>query len=120
MREILKFMILSYLTAFLFENIAFIEGSGRLYIFPLWPIAFLLYYGLLYSVTFVIFRDKKIIYPILFFAVLGAIIEIFLMKRFNWIDPIIYAAMIFIPFYLYKKNFNFLKFTSQKKAHPVI
>lgn len=96
-----KFIFVSYLTAAFFELIANTVGDGKLFANPGWPIFFLLWYGLLYSVLFLFAKNKKLWVSVVFFAILGTIVEILVFKRSNLlIDPIIYALMALIPLWI--------------------
>jgi hypothetical protein len=96
------FLIVSYATALFFEFIANTYADGRLFQLPLWPIGFLVWYGLIYSITFIICRKRPLWVPVLIWAILGPLAEILVFHRFNIIvDPIIYGVMFFVPFWVH-------------------
>lgn len=104
MKKFIYFLIVSYVVAFVFEVNAYYIGDGGIFNSPLWPVVFFPWYGLIYSLTFFIYHDKSLWYPAVTWAVMGPIVEILIFKRVNMvIDPIIYAMMFFIPFWVYKK-----------------
>lgn len=103
-RKYFYFLLIAYLIAFFFEFIANTIGDGKLFQAPNWLIFFLVWYGTIYSLTFLVFRNKPIWQVVLTWAILGPILEITVFNRLNpIIDPIIYGLMFLIPFYLYQK-----------------
>jgi hypothetical protein len=104
MKKYFSFIFFSYLTAFVFEFIANTVGDGKLFQNQNAVIFFVLWYGSLYTIFYVIFKNSKIWLPVVTLAIVGPFAEIFIFHRLNIIvDPIIYAIMGFIPFYLYNR-----------------
>ena len=104
MKKYLIFLALSYPIALCFEILANTIGDGRLFQNPHWPIYFVLWYGLLYSVLFFIFIKTAAVPASLSFAVIGIVVEIVVFKRSNLIiDPIVYFFMALIPCLLVTK-----------------
>ncbi len=104
MKKYLQFLLASYVTAITFETIANTIGDGKLFQAENWSIFFLIWYGAIYSVTYFIFRNRPLWMPVLAWAIAGPVVEIFVFGRLNAIvDPIIYAIMFLIPFWVYHK-----------------
>lgn len=104
MKKYFYFIVFSYFTAFIFEFIANTIGDGRLFRSHLWPLFFLIWYGSIYSVTFLLFSKKSLWFPVVTWMILGPVAEAVIFHRLNIvIDPIIYGLMFFIPFLAYKK-----------------
>lgn len=59
-KRFLLFLTVSYIVAFFFESLAFLAGDGGIYRSSVGIVAFFLWYGLLYSFTFIIFRKDYI------------------------------------------------------------
>lgn len=105
MKNYLKFLLISYPTALLFEFIANTIGDGKLFKIPEWPIVFVLWYGFMYTVLYLFFNKRNLWQGIVFFAVFGNIVEIFVFHRSNLlIDSIIYALMGFIPLWAHRRS----------------
>lgn len=103
-KRYLAFLAVSYVTALVFETIANTIGDGTLFQNAWWPLFFLGWYGLIYSATFLVFNKRPWWQPVLAWAILGPIIEYFIFHRLNIIvDPIIYAIMFLVPFWIYHK-----------------
>lgn len=103
-RKYFYFLFISYLVAFLFETLANTIGDGKLFQAPNWLIFFLIWYGTIYTLTYLVFRKRPLWQVVLTWAILGPILEIIVFKRFNpIIDPIIYGLMFLFPFWIYKK-----------------
>lgn len=96
------FLAISYMTALFFEFIANTYADGKLFQLSFWPVGFLVWYGLIYSITFLICKRKALWVPVAAWAILGPLAELFIFNRFNMIvDPIIYGIMFFVPFWVY-------------------
>lgn len=103
-RKYFSFLLISYFVAFLFETLANTIGDGKLFQTSNWFVFFLLWYGTIYSLAYLIFKNKPLWQVVLTWVVLGPILEIAVFKRFNPIvDPIIYGLMFLFPFWIYKK-----------------
>jgi len=104
-KQYLQYLIISYTVAILFEINANFFFDGKLFQQPLWGIGFIIWYGFIYSIMFIIFKNKKLIQPVVTGAIFGTIAEYFIFNRLHIIfDPIIYAIMFFIPFWIYHKH----------------
>ena len=104
MKKYLYFLLISYGVAFLFELNANLFFDGKLFESQGWPIFFLIWYGLLYSVTFLFFRKSSVLIPAVIWALLGPLVETLVFHRLNLIvDPIVYAIMFSLPFWIYRK-----------------
>lgn len=103
MKKYFGFLCVSYLVAILFEMNANFFFDGKLFTVPFWPIVFLVWYGLFYSMMFLIFRKRSLILTVFFGSIFGTIAEITLFHRFHPMDFLIYAIMFFLPFWFYKK-----------------
>jgi len=107
MRKYLYYLVVAYAVAIIFEMNANFFFDGKLFQNPLWGIGFILWYGLFYSVMFILFRNRRLREPVIAGAFLGTLAEFFLFNRINIIfDPIIYAIMFFIPFWSYHRYFS--------------
>jgi len=105
MKNYLKFLLVSYLTALLFEFIANTIGDGKLFKNSGWPVFFILWYGFMYTVLYLFFRNRTFWQGVIFFAIFGNIVEILVFHRSNLIvDSIIYALMGFMPLWLQKRS----------------
>ena len=105
MKKYFSFLGASYTTAFLFELNANLFFDGTLFQAKNWPIFFLIWYGTWYSIFFSLFRKRPLWVPVIAGAILGPIVEVVVFKRLNIIiDPIVYAIMFFVPFWLYQKR----------------
>jgi len=100
---LLKFLLLSYPVALVFELAATAGGDSTVFQSPLFPFNFLLWYGFMYSLLFFFSRDRKIWTGVVFFSILGTLVEIFLFHRTGLQDPFTYAAMGFIPIWVSRK-----------------
>ena len=104
MKQYLCFLLASYVTASLFELNANFFFDGALFQSQYWHIFFVIWYGSLYSVVFLLLHKRPLWIAVLVGAILGLIVETFVFHRVNLIvDPIIYAIMFFIPFWIYHK-----------------
>src|SRR3990167_8344497 len=104
MKNYLKFLLVSYPTALLFEFIANTIGDGKLFKNPGWLIFFVLWYGFMYTVLYLFFKQRVLWQGVTFFVIFGNIVEIFVFHRSNLvIDSIIYALMGFVPLWLNKR-----------------
>jgi hypothetical protein len=104
MKRYFKYLLVSYITAVIFEFIANTIGDGKLFLNPIWPILFLIWYGFIYSLLYFIFRNKSLWAGVIFFAIFGVIAEIIIFHRSNLVvDFIIYALMGFVPLWTNKK-----------------
>lgn len=107
MQGYLKYLLVSYATALAFETLANTIGDGTLFRNPHWLIYFIVWYGFMYSLLYVLFANRPLIAGIIFFAVFGSMAEIFVFHRSNLlIDPIMYALMSLIPLMVYKRFFK--------------
>ena len=92
------FLLASLVVALAFEVLAKTVGDGRLFEARAWPLFFVVWYGTLYSLTYLTCRNRPVWLPVLAWAVLGPALEIVVFRRFNpLVDPVIYALMILIP-----------------------
>lgn len=104
MKKYLKFLVVAYIAAAFFEFIANTIGDGKLLQNPAWPIIFLIWYGIIYSILF-LFRNKSLRTGVIFFALFGTIIEIVIFKRSNLVvDPIIYGLMAYVPLKFWRRS----------------
>ena len=104
MKQYLYFLLASYVTAFLFELNANFFFDGTIFQSQYWYIFFIIWYGSLYSIVFIFLHKRPLWNAVAVGAILGLIVEIFVFHRLNLIvDPIVYAIMFFIPFWLYHK-----------------
>ncbi len=104
MKNYIKFLSLSYLSAIFFETVANTIGDGILFTQDNWFVFFIIWYGLLYSVLYLIYKKFGLVPASIFFAVLGTVAEIIVFKRSNLIiDPIMYFLMALVPCYLFSK-----------------
>lgn len=104
MKKYFLFLLISLLTALIFEAIANTIGDGKLFSQPNRVQFFIVWYGFLYSLLYILFRNKPVYIAVIALAIIGPIAEVFVFHRLNiLVDPIIYAIMAFVPFWLYKK-----------------
>ncbi len=104
MKKYFTYLVFSYITALIFETIANTIGDGQLFKSPNAVVFFLVWYGLLYTVLYLICRGRPLLVPVIVLAILGSVAEIIVFKRSNLIvDPIIYAIMGFLPFWALRK-----------------
>jgi hypothetical protein len=110
LKSYLKFLLASYPVAFAFEFTADKMFDGQLFNqsnLPLELLIFLLWYGAFYSLAYFILKDRKMLWVVVYFAVIGSVAEIVVFHRSNLIvDPIVYALMGVIPFYVYRNFLN--------------
>src|SRR4051812_2943303 len=106
MRGWLKFVAIGIVVAFIFEAIAgAVDPKNRTFQNPAWPLLVPLWYGLLHSINYAVFRGKTLLVPALAWAVAGTLVEIVVFKRLNAIvDPIIYAIMFTAPHALTRRR----------------
>lgn len=103
MKSYSYFIVVSYGVALFFEFIANSVGDGRLFQLPHWYAIFFVWYGLLYSMAFLVLRKRALWFIVIVGAIVGPSLEKFIFHRLNIVvDPLIYAMMFFIPFWLYK------------------
>ena len=103
MKKYLSYLMISYIVAIIFEMNANFFFDGTLFQVPLWPIVFFVWYGLLYSVMYFIFKNRPLTVTVISGSIVGVIVEITIFHRFHIIDFVIYAIMFLIPFWTYKK-----------------
>jgi len=116
MKNYLKFLLVSYPTALLFEFIANTIGDGKLFKNPGWLIFFVLWYGFMYTVLYLFFKQRVLWQGVTFFVIFGNIVEIFVFHRSNLvIDSIIYALMGFVPLWLNKRLITQYDLTAAEK-----
>jgi hypothetical protein len=99
MRSWLKFVGIGYAVALFFEIIASnLDPQNRTFQNPAWPVFFVLWYGMLYSLNYALFRNRSLPTTAVTWAILGPIIETVFFKRLNLVvDAIIYAIMFTTP-----------------------
>lgn len=100
----LGFVVAGILTAFCFEVIASaLDPQNATFENPGWPVFLVIWYGLLYSISFAAFRTRPVWVAAAVWAVVGTVLEIVLFHRLNIIvDPIVYAIMFAIPHKIYQ------------------
>ncbi|MBN2517479.1 MAG: hypothetical protein JXB14_01400 [Candidatus Altiarchaeota archaeon] len=104
MRNYPYFLLVSYLTALLFETIANTIGDGKLFQQEGWPIFFLVWYGALYSPVFLVLNKKPLWMPVLAGAIIGPVVEVVFFQRLNpLVDPLVYAVMFLVPFWVHHR-----------------
>jgi hypothetical protein len=107
MKNYFKFLLVSYLVALLFESLANTIGDGKLFQNLGWPIFFVFWYGFMYSILYLFFRNKKLWQGVVFFALLGNLVEVLVFHRSNlFIDSIIYALMGLLPLWFLKRSWG--------------
>lgn len=105
MKKYLKFLIISLITALIFEFLANKIGDGTLFDNSSWPKFFLIWYGVGYTILYVLFKKRPVWQGIIFFVILGNVVEIFVFHRSNLlVDSIIYALMALIPLWANKRS----------------
>jgi len=104
MKKYIKYLTVSYVVAIIFEINANFFFDGKLFQKPLWGIGFIIWYGIFYTTMFLLFRKRRLRETVIVGALVGTAAEYFIFNRIDIIfDPIIYAIMFFIPFWIYKK-----------------
>lgn len=104
MKIFFKFFAISYATALIFEIIANTIGDGTLFQADNWFIFFLIWYGLIYAILYLLFRNRPIWQGVIFFSILGTVIEPTFFKRSDLVfDPIVYAIMGLVPLWVHQK-----------------
>ncbi len=102
MKNYLWFMVAGYATSLFFEIVANTIGDGKLFQVEGAVVFFIIWYGLLQTVSYVTLRDRRWWVAAIAWAVVGTLAEIFIFHRSNLIvDPIIYALMGLIPLAIY-------------------
>ena len=109
------FLIISLISAFVFEEIPRIVQDifSSLEIIHVWDqgsegffIFFILWYGILFSISYIIFINHQIKYPIIFGIIFGMIAETIFFKQMNVVSfflfPILYGLMFYFPFKINK------------------
>ena len=92
------FLLVSLVVALAFEVLANTVGDGRLFESRAWPLFFVVWYGTLYSLTYLTCRNLPWWVPVIPWAVLGPVLELVVFRRLNpVVDPVIYALMILVP-----------------------
>ncbi len=107
----LQFLIISLISAFIFEEIPrivqdLVSFSDVRHIWYIGPdgffVFFLLWYGIIFSISYFIFIERQIKYPVIFGLILGMLAETILFKKMNPISfflfPILYGLMFYFPF----------------------
>jgi len=111
MKKFLIFLITAYAAALLFEVNSNFFFDGTLFQKSNWAIFFLLWYGGLYTITFLLFHKQPLWVPIIAWVIIGPFVEAFVFNRLNiFIDPIIYGIMGFVPFWIYHRYLKDHKF----------
>ena len=100
----LGFVAVGLTTAFGFELLASaLDPKNATFKNPAWPIFFVIWYGLLYSVSFATLRARPVWVAAAVWAVVGTLLEIVIFHRLNIVvDPIVYAIMFAIPHKIYQ------------------
>ncbi len=97
-KELLKFLGVSYVTALVFEMLANVIGDGKLFTHADRIVFFFVWYGILDTALFFVFRFTNLWVAAVFFALLGVALEMAVFNRSNIVvDPIVYGLMAFIP-----------------------
>ena len=99
-KQFIIFMVIAYGTAFLVERGSAAGGDSKLFVSPLWPIFFLIWYGLLYGLSYRFMKNWKLWQIGLFWAVAGPIIELILFRGTFRPTDILYSLMMIFPFWL--------------------
>jgi len=110
MKKFLIFLATAYAVALLFEANANFFFDGTLFQRSNWAIFFLVWYGGLYSITFLFFRKQRLWMPVIAWMIIGPFVEVFVFNQPNIIiDAIVYGIMGFIPFWVnhYLKGHKF-------------
>ncbi len=115
-KKIFSFLIYAYLSALFFEEIPraiFIkifndqtvvhiwEVPGALTFVPLW-------YGTIFLIAYLLFRNKPIKYAVVFGVVFGILAETFVFKKVSvpgfFMFSVLYGVMFYVPFKLIGEN----------------
>lgn len=118
-KKFFVFLILSYFSAFIFENVPrFVikevigwPMEGYLWEIPGWPWIILVWYTLIFVAAYAIYTRKGIKWVLIYGVILGWLAEAFIFKKMNVISfflfPFFYGGMFYLPFWALKK-LNFL------------
>lgn len=114
-KKFIQFLIVGLISAFIFEEIPRIvqnlaSSSDVGHVWDVGPkgflVFFLLWYGILFSVSYFIFKDRQIKYSIIFGILFGMLVETILFKKMNLVSfflfPILYGLMFYYPFKIYR------------------
>jgi hypothetical protein len=106
MKSWLKFVGIGYLVAFGFELLASaVDPQNKTFDNPGWPVFFVIWYGLLNSINYAVFRNRSLKAPAIAFAIFGPLVELVVFKRLNLIvDAVIYAIMFTLPHVFVRRN----------------
>jgi len=97
------FVAIGLATAFGFEVLASaVDPKNLTFKNPAWPIFVVVWYGLLYSISYATMRMRPVWVPAVVWGVVGTLLEAIIFKRLNIVvDPIIYGIMFAIPHAIY-------------------
>lgn len=123
MKRYFQFLIISLISAFIFEEIPRITRDLLNYsTVHIWEIGddgflifFVLWYGIIFSISYFLFRNRQIKYSIVFGIIFGMVAETILFKKMNpvsfFLFPVLYGLMFYFPFKInriinYKENIS--------------
>lgn len=115
-KKIFRFLIYAYLSAFCFEEIPRIifikifkdqsvvhlwEVPGALVFVPLW-------YGVIFLLAYLLFRNKPIKYVVVFGVAFGLLAETFVFNKMSvpgfFMFSVLYGGMFYVPFKLIEEK----------------
>ena len=118
LKKFIIFLVLGFVSAFIFEEVPrfvrkelfLAETAQHIWEVPGIAIFFFVWYGLLFSTAYFIYRKKPIWQPVLFGIVVGLIAETYLFQKMSFpgffLFIFLYAGMFWLPFKLIRKIYS--------------
>ena len=103
MSEKIKFILIGYVVAFTVEFLSAASGDSQIFASPVWPLFFIVWYGLIYYLAFRFQKNWKMYQILLFWAIAGPVVELVLFRGSFLVTDIFYSAMVGLPFYIHRK-----------------
>jgi len=101
--QFIVYLSVAYFITYFIERSAAKEGDSKLFQATNWPIRFLLWYGFLFSVMYLVFRKRSIWIILISGAIIGILVELILFRGFILVSDIGYGVMFAIPFIIARR-----------------
>ncbi|MCX6727405.1 MAG: hypothetical protein NTX11_01145 [Candidatus Saccharibacteria bacterium] len=108
-RQFAVYLLTAYFITYFIERSAANKGDSKLFQASNWPIRFLLWYGFLFTIMYLVFRYRSLKTILLWGILIGIVIELVLFRGFFLVSDIGYGLMFVVPFWVARK---FVKYKS--------
>jgi hypothetical protein len=100
------FLAIGYVTAFVIEYSAAASGDSKIFQSAGWPIFFLIWYGLLFALSYKFLKNRPLWQIAIIWAILGPLIEMVLFRGHIRPTDVFYCVMFVVPFWLTRRLGN--------------